>query len=135
MLIEGTSGSDTIIAGSGNDIIFGGAGDDSLTGGAGADTFVWTKDDVAVGTEDTVTDFDKGEGDVLDLSDLLSDGSHTIEGIAAGPSGSEHLELEITDTATNQVVQTIVTNYATSDSSVAADLNTLLSDGNINDGI
>ena len=59
-------------------IFFGGLGDDELTGGAGADTFVWTSADSG---SDSVTDFETSDGDVLDLSDLLSDPSNSIEGI------------------------------------------------------
>ncbi|UTW11275.1 DUF5801 repeats-in-toxin domain-containing protein [Marinobacterium rhizophilum] len=66
-LIEGTSGSDTL---------FGTASNDILTGHDGADLFVWSDgDEGGVGpglfAEDTVTDFNPSEGDVLDLSDLL----------------------------------------------------------------
>lgn len=44
-------------------------GNDILTGGAGADTFVFTTH----GGIDTITDFHKGEGDRLDLSNLIKD--------------------------------------------------------------
>ncbi|TBW10116.1 type I secretion C-terminal target domain-containing protein, partial [Azotobacter chroococcum subsp. isscasi] len=69
--IEGVHGSgfaDTLIGSAGDDILIGGAGDDILTGGDGADTFVWRAGDTG---NDVVTDFDPGEGDTLDLSDLL----------------------------------------------------------------
>ncbi|MEO1544763.1 MAG: hypothetical protein AAFR75_12200, partial [Pseudomonadota bacterium] len=48
----------------GNDTITGGTGDDILVGGSGADTFVFDMD----GSTDTVTDFNAGAGDVLQVS-------------------------------------------------------------------
>lgn len=72
-------GADTLLGGAGDDIIFGqggddyirgGAGNDILFGGSGADTFVWKAGDVG---NDVVKDFDAGQGDRLDLSDLLAD--------------------------------------------------------------
>ncbi|NHN78734.1 calcium-binding protein, partial [Azotobacter chroococcum] len=67
-VLIGGQGNDTLIGSAGDDILIGGAGDDILTGGDGADTFVWRAGDTG---NDVVTDFDPGEGDTLDLSDLL----------------------------------------------------------------
>ena len=72
-------GDDRLIGGEGNDILFGQGGDDTLIGGAGndllyggsgSDTFVWQKDDIG---NDVIKDFNAGEGDRIDLSDLLND--------------------------------------------------------------
>lgn len=57
-----------IIGNAGNDVLIGGAGGDILTGGAGADRFVFTK---LADSGDTVTDFNRGAGDRLDLSALF----------------------------------------------------------------
>lgn len=88
------NGDDFIEAGEGNDVLQGRGGSDILTGNGGADTFVFA--DGEVGT-DTITDFNLGEGDKLDLSSygitteeaaeaLMSDSSNgvivTIEGNA-----------------------------------------------------
>ncbi|WP_431701525.1 retention module-containing protein [Pseudomonas sp. BR20] len=71
-ILFGQGGNDVLSGGAGNDILVGGKGNDTLTGGAGADTFVWLKGDTNTGTGvDTITDFKHGEGDKLDLSDLL----------------------------------------------------------------
>ncbi|KMT55998.1 type I secretion C-terminal target domain-containing protein, partial [Pseudomonas fildesensis] len=71
-ILFGQGGNDTLSGGAGNDILVGGRGDDILTGGAGADTFVWLKGDInTTGGFDKITDFKHGEGDKLDLSDLL----------------------------------------------------------------
>ncbi|WP_349573231.1 calcium-binding protein, partial [Azotobacter salinestris] len=67
-ILIGGLGNDTLIGGSGDDILIGGQGDDILTGGSGADTFIWRSGDTG---NDVITDFKPGEGDTLDLSDLL----------------------------------------------------------------
>ncbi|WP_460147384.1 calcium-binding protein [Pseudomonas sp. H2_H03] len=73
-ILFGQGGNDNLSGGAGNDILVGGKGNDTLTGGAGADTFVWLKGDTG---SDTVTDFKHGEGDKLDLSDLLQGNNDT----------------------------------------------------------
>uniref|UniRef100_UPI003FD79305 type I secretion C-terminal target domain-containing protein n=2 Tax=Pseudomonas sp. TaxID=306 RepID=UPI003FD79305 len=77
-ILFGQGGNDVLSGGAGNDILVGGKGNDTLTGGAGADTFVWLKGDTNTGTGvDTITDFKHGEGDKLDLSDLLQGNNDT----------------------------------------------------------
>ncbi|TDF79169.1 type I secretion C-terminal target domain-containing protein [Pseudomonas sp. H9] len=66
--LVGGEGNDTLLGDEGNDILIGGKGDDILTGGSGADTFVWKAGDTG---KDVIKDFKPGEGDRLDLSDLL----------------------------------------------------------------
>jgi uncharacterized protein YegL len=72
-------GNDTIDAGAGNDIVYGqegndtitgGSGDDILSGGTGSDTFIWQAGETGT---DNIVDFNPGEGDVLNLADLLVD--------------------------------------------------------------
>ncbi|MDE1168681.1 MAG: retention module-containing protein [Pseudomonas sp.] len=67
-ILFGQAGDDKLDGGAGNDILVGGRGGDTLTGGTGADTFVWLKGDTG---KDTITDFKIGDGDKIDLSDLL----------------------------------------------------------------
>lgn len=133
VLLQGTTGNDVLEGHGGNDVLIGGAGDDILTGGAGADLFVWHQDDVAIGTVDTITDFNQAEGDVLDLSDLLSDGtSHSI----AGVEDSGHLQLQISNTG-GDIVQSINIESINVVDNTTADLilQTLLASNTINDGI
>ncbi|MCG4451688.1 type I secretion C-terminal target domain-containing protein, partial [Pseudomonas sp. MMS21-TM103] len=66
--ISGGAGNDTLDGGTGNDILIGGAGDDILLGGTGADSFVWQAGDTG---KDKILDFNIGEGDRIDLRDLL----------------------------------------------------------------
>jgi len=77
-ILFGQGGNDVLNGGAGNDILVGGKGNDILTGGAGADTFVWLKGDTNTnGGFDRITDFKHGEGDKLDLSDLLQGNNDT----------------------------------------------------------
>ncbi|MBB5537214.1 VCBS domain-containing protein, partial [Rhizobium giardinii] len=74
--IEGIIGSDhdDILGGSGfADQIYGGAGSDRMTGGGGADTFVIADNELQLGIDDVITDYDAAQGDVVDLTALLSD--------------------------------------------------------------
>lgn len=68
-ILYGDAGNDTLYGGFGNDVLNGGTGSDHLYGGQGADTFVFDNMD---GFVDTVHDFKASEGDVLDISDILS---------------------------------------------------------------
>ncbi|NET77808.1 calcium-binding protein [Okeania sp. SIO1F9] len=75
--LEGNEGNDIIDGGKGNDTLDGGAGDDFisgardndiLTGGAGADDFFfWYNSNGSYGV-DTLTDFNRGEGDKIVLA-------------------------------------------------------------------
>ena len=62
--VYGGSGDDTINGGNGDDTIVGGYGADSLTGGGGEDTFQFLS---SLDTGDTITDFRRSEGDLIDL--------------------------------------------------------------------
>ncbi len=67
--LTGNSGANTLSGGDGNDTIAGKAGVDALTGGNNADTFIF--DDITFGGADTISDFNTGQTDKLDISDLL----------------------------------------------------------------
>jgi Ca2+-binding RTX toxin-like protein len=69
----GMDGIDTLNGGSGNDWLWGGMGGDSLTGGIGGDTFSWNdtaESGTASWTRDSVEDFNRAEGDRLDLANI-----------------------------------------------------------------
>jgi Ca2+-binding RTX toxin-like protein len=68
-VITGNAGKNTLVGGAGDDTLIGLGGKDTLEGGPGADRFVWLE--LADGT-DTVRDFTPGDGDVIDLSALVS---------------------------------------------------------------
>ncbi len=74
----GLAGNDALNGGLGDDYLDGGKGADTLIGGTGKDTFVWHfGDGGSPGTpvRDTINDFNRSEGDVLDLRDLLKNES------------------------------------------------------------
>ena len=65
--LSGNNAANTLSGGNGNDTLEGMGGNDTLTGGAGADTFIF-----ASGSVDTVTDFSVAQGDVLDISNIVT---------------------------------------------------------------
>jgi Ca2+-binding RTX toxin-like protein len=67
-ILVGGDGNDYIDGGAGNDTLIGGEGDDILLGGSGADTFVWQAGHFG---NDVIKDFNIGQGDLIDLSELL----------------------------------------------------------------
>ncbi|MBD9492125.1 type I secretion C-terminal target domain-containing protein, partial [Ensifer sp. ENS11] len=69
--LYGEGGADALYGGGGNDTLYGGTGSDTMTGGAGGDTFVIGSDSVQLSIDDVITDYNYGEGDTVDLSDLL----------------------------------------------------------------
>ncbi len=56
------------MGGTGNDTLIGGQGNDVLVGGGGADVFMWKAGDTG---HDVIKDFNRDQGDRLDLRDLL----------------------------------------------------------------
>ena len=71
--LDGGAGNDILIGGDGNDVLIGGYGHDKLIGGAGADTFVFDQSALVDGPQlaDLITDYNRAEGDVVDLTALL----------------------------------------------------------------
>ncbi|MEO1198004.1 MAG: hypothetical protein AAFX39_02040, partial [Pseudomonadota bacterium] len=73
--LRGGNGADELTGGSGNDTLRGEKGKDTLTGGSGKDTFDFNarSDSGTTGSSrDDITDFSRGEDDVIDLRDLVS---------------------------------------------------------------
>lgn len=69
-ILLGNEGDDFLSGDVGADFLNGGAGVDALYGGADSDTFFW--DSTALGSLDTVYDFSVTDGDILDISSLLT---------------------------------------------------------------
>ena len=108
---------DGVVIGTLDTVITGGAGADALTGGAGSDTFKFLGSD---GTEsDTITDFTVADanagGDVLDLSDLLTDSGYsgdaaTLQNFVAVTESSGNTIVSVdADGAGSAAAQTVVT--------------------------
>uniref|UniRef100_UPI003A8EEBBE tandem-95 repeat protein n=1 Tax=Ferrimonas sp. TaxID=2080861 RepID=UPI003A8EEBBE len=143
----GESGDDLLIGGEGNDLLIGGEGDDIFIGGSGADTFKWLPGD-ADGSTDTIIDFNPSEGDVLDISEVLTgleeqdeisdylnatvseDGRDLlieIDPVVGGPTG---LTLNLKDYAGDN---NITADGASGTTSAADELNRMLENTNTND--
>ncbi len=86
----GGIGNDILSGESGDDLLIGGAGDDTLNGGSGADTYQFSGADA--GDTDTIVGFNVGQGDVLDLSELLTD-----DGSLAAASDNSELAAALDD--------------------------------------
>lgn len=78
-LLQGGSGKDTLEGEDGNDTLNGGEGFDEMTGGLGADLFQFARGHVS----GTVTDFNAGEGDRLELNDNLWSGNLSAAQVVA----------------------------------------------------
>lgn len=111
-LIIGHAGNDTLFGGAGADRLNGGHGIDQLSGGEGADIFVF-KSSTHLG--DTITDFDRSEGDQLEIDALLSafgtdrnsalsDGALSLHGDSAGSWLSLTLNDSTSDTGTSSTL-------------------------------
>ena len=98
--LMGHDGRDTLLGLAGDDRLVGGAGGDTLTGGEGADDFVFSAltDSVhltasGAQTRDLITDFNAGEGDILDLSGLsfsaLGDGHNGTLKVLVNAAGTQ----------------------------------------------
>jgi Ca2+-binding RTX toxin-like protein len=71
-----TDGHDTLVGGRGRDQLIGGTGADTLTGGRDADIFIWrtvTETGVLVVDMDLITDFNRREGDLIDVHEIDAD--------------------------------------------------------------
>lgn len=73
-VLYGGSEYDRLFGDAGDDILRGSSGGDELIGGAGADTFLFEDAaDYAGGVFNRITAFNAGEGDVLDIANIISD--------------------------------------------------------------
>ena len=68
--LYGDAGNDYLYGGFGDDTLYGGDGGDYLYGEGGADNFVFESAS-AFNNSDIIQDFNAGDGDALDISDLL----------------------------------------------------------------
>ncbi|KKJ78350.1 hypothetical protein WH95_03375 [Kiloniella litopenaei] len=68
-ILLGGAGNDGLHGGDGDDILISGDGSDTVLGGSGADRFTFNALDQG---QDVIRDFNLAEGDILDISDLLT---------------------------------------------------------------
>ena len=131
--IDGLEDSDFITAGGGQDTVAGGAGDDTLNGGQGfdqltgddgADTFTVGRTSHGV---DDILDFTPGEGDVLQLHDVLNfDGGSPADFVRLSETGSD-TEVAVDGNGGGDAFQPVFTLIG----ATGLDLQTLVDDGNI----
>ena len=69
--ITGGTGDDYIYGNAGNDVLYSAGGNDHLYGGPGADTFLF-KGATALTGVTTIADFNTGDGDKIDLANVIS---------------------------------------------------------------
>ncbi|MGK2940416.1 MAG: type I secretion C-terminal target domain-containing protein, partial [Immundisolibacter sp.] len=110
--LGGGIGANILIGGDGNDILTGGLGNDTMTGGLGADVFRWQAGDTGT---DTIIDFNKAQGDVLNLKDLLigEGGTFASNNLAdyltfSLVSGNTVISVDADGAGSGGIVQTIV---------------------------
>ncbi|MCX4193818.1 retention module-containing protein [Methylophaga sp. OBS1] len=112
--LMGGAGNDNLMGNDGDDTLIGGAGNDILTGGDGADIFKWESGDDGTSSEpavDFVTDFNAGEGDVLDLADLLvgeSDNANDLTNYLSFESDGTDTVINVSPTSGGDSTQQIV---------------------------
>ncbi len=141
-IIDAGGGDDIVYGQEGDDMITGGSGDDMITGGTGADTFIWNSGDEGTANDpanDTVTDFDRGDDDVLNIADLL-DGANSDAGdldgayISIASSGGDTTLSIFSDgdgaTAPGPDQKIVLTGLGLSGSSESM-INSLLGDGSL----
>ena len=140
--LSGLGGDDILSGLAGNDLLDGGAGADTMTGGAGADTFVISADTLGPAIEDVITDYNFGDGDIIDLTELLNVALETSPGTPTdlSDSGTGHVTLfddggttklgvDVDGGGDNYVAVATLTGLATTDS-----VTILFDDGNGNTG-
>ncbi|WP_136616619.1 MULTISPECIES: beta strand repeat-containing protein [Mesorhizobium] len=100
-IINGLAGNDTLFGGSGadqlngganDDLLIGGFGQDTLTGGTGADTF--KLDHLELNIKDLIIDYNKGEGDQIDLTALFDKAAGTIADYVHYDTGTKTLSVD-----------------------------------------
>lgn len=130
-IIYGGDGDDYIDACGNSDILYGGAGADILIGGGSDDIFMFMFAD-GLGDIDNIRDFNIGQGDSIDISDLLfnydslqDDINDFVSLVVVG--GDINLNVDIDGTGTAYASETIVL----IDNGAALVLATLITDGDL----
>ena len=89
--LRGGDGDDALFGDAGDDVLIGGAGRDSMYGGTGADTFRFENvSDSVPAFRDLINDFNRGQGDLIDLSAIDSGaagGAFTLVSSFSGTAG------------------------------------------------
>ncbi len=124
-VLIGQEGADTLDGGAGNDILWGGSGNDVLWGGTGADTFLFTSVEHGV---DTIKDFSLAQGDVLDISNILTGFDPLTDSLSdyvniSQSGGNTIVKVDATGSGNFQTIAIL--------EGVSVDLNALTTNGNL----
>ncbi|MGH6735867.1 MAG: calcium-binding protein [Methyloceanibacter sp.] len=108
--LNGGFGNDTLNGGAGNDVLTGGSGRDTLFGGLDADRFDFNsaKESVKGGNRDRIMDFNRGQGDKIDLKDIDAEsggGNQKFTWIGKSKFHDEKGELRYIDKGATVIVQ------------------------------
>ena len=79
--VVGGHGNDLLVGDRGANFLVGGPGEDILVGGDGADDFAYSAGHTyssTLGTVDAILDFNRNEGDTIDLSEILYDHENSL---------------------------------------------------------
>lgn len=125
-VIYGGAGDDLIFGQEGDDVIYGGLGNDVIYGGSGADSFVFMDANEGV---DTIKDFSVAEGDILDISNILTGFDPLTDALTdyvnvTGSGADTIVQIDVTGTGAN--FQTIAILEG-----VSVDLDALTTNGNL----
>ncbi|HET7805250.1 MAG TPA: cadherin-like domain-containing protein [Pseudolabrys sp.] len=106
-IIVGNGGNNILEGQGGNDIVKGRGGNDTLTGGTGSDVFAYntnvTNGNTPPSNNDTITDFNSGEGDRIDLRGIAGI-NNLSDVLALVPGGSPNtIQIDATDSLTLNV--------------------------------
>ncbi len=135
-VLTGSDGNDELIGLAGADVLNGGSGLDTLKGGLDADIFMFTAitDSSDVGTSakgvDVITDFQRAEGDRINLRALLADtitlektfsflGNDPLKPLTGGAAGVGQLRYDVVDGNAVIIGDTSSTTGAVSSTNVA----------------
>ncbi len=83
IIADGGDGDDTLIGGNADDTLIGGNDNNTYTGGEGADVFVVGFDGI-----DIINDFNRGEGDIIQIS-MMEFGASSLDGFSYDSSSKE----------------------------------------------
>ncbi len=116
--LYGGAGDDTLYGLRGDDILYGEGGSDILYGGEGGDRFVFDTAS-AFDAQDTIADFNILDGDVIDISDLLtgynkgvSDITNFVQFIDTGSDSVMQIDADGTINGVNFQAVALITNGA-----------------------
>ncbi|MBU0860231.1 MAG: type I secretion C-terminal target domain-containing protein, partial [Alphaproteobacteria bacterium] len=130
-ILSGGNGSDTLYGGDGNDILKGEDGTDTLYGQDGADIFMFEAAN-AFNNVDTIADFNVGQGDAINIADLLTGFNPTQDAIDdfvifSTSGGSSIMAIDRDGSGGTYSAQ----NIATISSVTGLDADDLLTNGNL----